>query len=47
LHAGARLVELGNRLDGETELSRALDFYRSVGATHYARRAEALLVKSA
>ena len=46
-HAGERLVELGSRADGEAELQKALGFYRSVGATHYTRRAETLLAKTA
>ncbi len=41
LHAGA------NGPEGETELRKAIDFYRSVGATHFTRRAEALLARTA
>jgi hypothetical protein len=33
----------GRRAEGEAELERALDFWRSVGATTYLREGEALL----
>ena len=41
LHAGA------NGADSVVEVRKAIDFYRSVGATHSTRRAEALLAKTA
>ena len=47
LHAGEHLFEIGSRAEGEAELRRARAFYHTVGATHYARRAEALLAKTA
>jgi predicted ATPase/class 3 adenylate cyclase len=47
LHAGARLIELGKRAEGEAELQKAIEFYDSVGAKHYAHRAADLLAKSA
>jgi len=47
LHAGERSIERGRRSEGEAELRRALAFYRSVEATRYVDRAEALLRKSA
>jgi class 3 adenylate cyclase/tetratricopeptide (TPR) repeat protein len=40
--ANARLLS-----DDETQVRRALDFYRSVGATRYVRKAESLLAASA
>lgn len=46
-HAGARLIELGRRAEGEAELQRAIKFFDFVGAKHYARRAADLLAKSA
>ncbi|HLG08072.1 MAG TPA: adenylate/guanylate cyclase domain-containing protein [Gaiellaceae bacterium] len=45
--AGAQLIEAGRRAEGEVELQKALAFYRSVGATFFIQRAEALLAKSA
>ncbi len=42
-YAGEQLIALGKRAEGEAELRKALDFYRSVGASYYERRAEALL----
>ena len=41
--AGERLIEQGRRAEGELELARALEFYRSVGASYYVERSEALL----
>ena len=41
------LVQQGRRADADTQLQRALAFYRSVGATRYIRRAETLLTASA
>jgi len=41
--AGQRLLADGRRNEGETELRRALDFYRLVGATHTVARIEDLL----
>jgi hypothetical protein len=41
------LVGEGRRAEADTELRRALAFYRSVGATHHVRRAETLLAASA
>ena len=47
LIGGESLIEGGRRLEGEAEIERALEFYRSVGATFFIRRAEALLAESA
>ncbi len=47
LRASEQLLATGRRDEGEAELERALAFYRSVGATIYLRRGEALLAKSA
>jgi class 3 adenylate cyclase/tetratricopeptide (TPR) repeat protein len=44
--AGERLVALGSRSEGETELRRALAFYRSVDATHDIARLEDLLAEA-
>jgi tetratricopeptide (TPR) repeat protein len=41
--AGERLLELGSREEGETQLRKALDFYRSVGAAYLVERGEAIL----
>ncbi|MGA7913207.1 MAG: adenylate/guanylate cyclase domain-containing protein [Candidatus Dormiibacterota bacterium] len=41
------LVEQSRRAEADTQLQRALAFYRSVGATRYIRQAEALLAVSA
>jgi class 3 adenylate cyclase/tetratricopeptide (TPR) repeat protein len=46
LRAAEELIETGRRGEGEAELERALDFYRSVGATFYIERAERLLAKA-
>jgi len=45
LRIGERAVVRGDQ--AETEVRQALAFYRSVGATHYVRRAQALLQTSA
>jgi class 3 adenylate cyclase/tetratricopeptide (TPR) repeat protein len=42
-----RLVETGRRPEAEVELSRALAFYRSVGAARFIGQAEALLASTA
>jgi hypothetical protein len=42
-----RLVDAGRRAEAGGQLARALAFYRSVGATRYVGRAEALLPASA
>ena len=41
--AGEYLIQAGRRAEGEVELQKALAFYRSVGATFYMDRCEALL----
>jgi hypothetical protein len=43
LQAGERLLTSGQRAAGDVELQKALDFYRSVGATSFVERGEALL----
>jgi class 3 adenylate cyclase/tetratricopeptide (TPR) repeat protein len=43
LRAAERLIDEGRRGEGEAELTRALAFYRSVGASLYLPRAEALV----
>jgi class 3 adenylate cyclase/tetratricopeptide (TPR) repeat protein len=43
LRAAGKLLEEGRRADAEAQLQRALEFYRSVGATFYIREAEALM----
>jgi class 3 adenylate cyclase len=43
LAAAETLLAAGRRDEGEGELERALDFYRSVGATAYLEQGEALL----
>jgi len=47
LSAANELIETGRRAEGEAELKKALAFYRSVGATFFIQRGEALLAKSA
>jgi len=42
-----RLAAAGRRAEAEKPLDEALAFYRSVGASHYVRRAERLLAASA
>jgi hypothetical protein len=41
------MIAEGHAADAQQHLDRALEFYRSVGATTYVRRAEALLAESA
>jgi hypothetical protein len=43
LHAAERLVVGGDRAEAERQLELSLGFWRSVGATRYARQAEAVL----
>ena len=43
LRAAEELIEAGLRAEGEEQALRALEFYRSVAATHYVERCEALL----
>src|SRR5207244_815644 len=47
LRAAERLLGEGRRVEGDAELARALAFYRSVGASLYLPRAEALVAASA
>jgi class 3 adenylate cyclase/tetratricopeptide (TPR) repeat protein len=47
LRAGEALAAAGRHSEADLELRRALDFYRSVGASRYVRRAEGLLAASA
>ena len=47
LRAGEALAAAGRHSEADLELLRALDFYRSVGASRYVRRAEGLLAASA
>jgi class 3 adenylate cyclase/tetratricopeptide (TPR) repeat protein len=47
LRAAERLIGEGRRPEADEQLRLALDFYRSVGATRYVRRGEALLAASA
>jgi class 3 adenylate cyclase len=47
LRAAEALLASGNRRDGESELARALAFYRSVGASAYVRTGEGLPAASA
>ena len=46
LRAAEELIETGRRAEGETELAKALAFYRTVGATFYIERGERLLAKA-
>ena len=41
--AAEELFRTGERADGEAELEKALAFYRSVGATFFIERCDALL----
>jgi len=43
LRAAEELIETGRRQEGEEQAAKALTFYRSVGATFYIDRCEALL----
>jgi hypothetical protein len=47
LRAAEQLAAAGRRAEANEQLQQALDFYRSVGATHYVRECEALLAASA
>ena len=47
LRAAEQLVAEGRRAEADEQLRQALEFYRSVGATHYVRECEALLAASA
>jgi class 3 adenylate cyclase/tetratricopeptide (TPR) repeat protein len=47
LRAAEKLVAEGRRAEADAELERALEFWRSVGATAYIREGEALLAASA
>jgi len=47
LCAAEELFEVGQRAEGESELQKALAFYRKVGATSYIQLGEALLAASA
>jgi class 3 adenylate cyclase/tetratricopeptide (TPR) repeat protein len=41
--AGQELIDAGERVEGEAELERALAFFRSVGASFFVRRGEAVI----
>ncbi|MBM2823533.1 MAG: family ATPase [Thermoleophilia bacterium] len=43
MRAAEELLERGRRAEGEEQAAKALDFYRSVRATYYVERCEALL----
>jgi hypothetical protein len=47
VHAARSLVAAGRRAEADEQLRRALDFYRSAGATRYVREAEQLLTATA
>jgi hypothetical protein len=47
LRLAEQLLAGGRSAEGETELERALSFYRSIGATLFVQRGEALLAKTA
>jgi hypothetical protein len=47
LRAAEQLASEGRHAEAQTHLTRALAFYRSVGATAYVHRGEALLPASA
>jgi tetratricopeptide (TPR) repeat protein len=47
LRAAEELIESGRRVEGVVQLERAVQFYRSVGATFFIDRAEQLFAKSA
>jgi predicted ATPase/class 3 adenylate cyclase len=47
LYAARKLVESGRRAEADTYLQPALSLYRSLGATHRVRQAEALLAATA
>jgi len=44
---GEELIEHGRRSEGVEQIERALEFYRSVGATRFIRQAEELIAASA
>jgi tetratricopeptide (TPR) repeat protein len=46
LRAGEAMLAADGRTEALAELEKAVEFYRSVGATHYVRQAEALLATS-
>jgi len=45
--AAEELIATGRHAEGEAQLEQALAFYRSVGATFFTERAEALLGSAA
>jgi tetratricopeptide (TPR) repeat protein len=47
LRAAEKLVLEGRRAEADAQLRRALEFYRSVGASFFIREAEALMAESA
>jgi tetratricopeptide (TPR) repeat protein len=47
LRAAEELIETGRPAEGRLQLEKALEFYRSVGATFYINHAEQLLAKTA
>jgi class 3 adenylate cyclase/tetratricopeptide (TPR) repeat protein len=47
LFGGESLIRAGRKAEGEAEIRKALEFYRSVGATFYIDLGEALLAKIA
>jgi class 3 adenylate cyclase/tetratricopeptide (TPR) repeat protein len=47
LRAAERLVKSGHRAEADVQLAKALDFWRSVGATRYVREGEGLLAATA
>jgi class 3 adenylate cyclase/tetratricopeptide (TPR) repeat protein len=47
LRAAEELIETGRRSEGEAQLEKALELYRSVGATFYINRGEQLIAKTA
>jgi tetratricopeptide (TPR) repeat protein len=46
LSAGVKLIGLGERAEGEAELTKALDFFRSVDASHTIATIEALIAST-
>ncbi|MBA3332983.1 MAG: hypothetical protein H0U30_03240, partial [Actinobacteria bacterium] len=47
LRAAEQLLSAGRAAEGEVQLEKALAFYRSVGATLFVERGEALLAHTA
>ena len=47
LFGGEQLIAAGRRREGEAQIERALEFYRSVGAASFVQRGDALLAQSA